>query len=191
MRNAMQPDQQKARRVQRAGSMRLDEIPPFVDDGNFFRVVVESPRGSAVKLKYDHELGAITLSRPLPTGVVYPHDWGFVPGTKASDGDPVDALILSDAATAPGVVVTCRALGVLEVDQKRRGGDGRERNDRIIAVPQSAHRFDAVPDVFALSERLRAEIEAFFTQVTRFEGKDIRILGWKGPADVAALLDLR
>jgi inorganic pyrophosphatase len=171
--------------------MRLDQIPPLVDGGTAFRVVVESPRGSAVKLKYDRELGAMTLSRPLPTGVVYPHDWGFVPGTEASDGDPVDAMILSDGGTAPGVVVTCRALGVLEVDQKRRGDDGRERNDRIIAVPQSAHRFDAVPDVFALAARLRAEIEAFFVQVTAFEGKDIKILGWKGPSHAAALLGPR
>jgi len=68
-------------------------------------VVVESPRGSSVKLKYDPAFGAITLSRPLPTGLTYPHDWGFVPGTKASDGDTVNALIFSDAATAPGVVV--------------------------------------------------------------------------------------
>jgi inorganic pyrophosphatase len=97
-------------------------------------------------------------------------------------------LILSDGATAPGVVVMCRALGVLEVDQKRRGGEGRERNDRIIAVPQSARRFDALPDIFALSERVRDEIAAFFVAVTAFEGKDVKILGWKGPSQAAALL---
>jgi hypothetical protein len=51
--------------------MRLDEIPTFADDGKAFRVVVESPRGSSVKLKYDRELGAMALSRPLPTGVVF------------------------------------------------------------------------------------------------------------------------
>ena len=168
--------------------MRLDEIPTFADGGNAFRVVVESPRGSSVKLSYDSDLGAFTLSRPLPTGVVYPHDWGFVPGTKASDGDPVDALILSDGGTAPGVVVTCRALGVLEVDQKRRSGGGRERNDRIIAVPVSARRFDEVSDVFALSQRVRDEIAAFFIQATVFEGKEVKILGWKGPSEAIALI---
>jgi inorganic pyrophosphatase len=171
--------------------MRLDEIPTFADGGKAFRVVVESPRGSSMKLKYDRELGVITLSRPLPTGVLYPHDWGFVPGTTASDGDPVDAMILSDGATAPGVVVTCRALGVLEIDQKRRAGDGRERNDRIIAVPQSARRFDALPDVFALSERTREELAAFFVQVTAFEGKDVKILEWKGPSHAMALISPR
>jgi inorganic pyrophosphatase len=168
--------------------MQLDKIATFVDDGKVFRVVVESPRGSSMKLKYDRELAVMTLTRPLPTGVVYPHDWGFVPGTQAADGDPVDALIVSDGATAPGVVVSCRALGVLEVDQKRRAADGRERNDRIIAVPQSARRFDEIADVFALSERVRQEIEAFFVAVTVLEGKDVKILGWKGPSQAAALL---
>jgi Inorganic pyrophosphatase len=96
--------------------------PSSEDDSRPFRVVVESPRGSSVKLKYDRELGVMTLSRPLPTGLVYPHDWEFVPGTSASDGDPVDALIVSDGGTASGVVVTCRPLGVLEVDQKKRNG---------------------------------------------------------------------
>jgi inorganic pyrophosphatase len=171
----------------RVFAMHLDKIPTFAAEG-LFHVVVESPRGSSVKLKYDPALGAITLSRPLPTGVVYPHDWGFVPGTKASDGDPVDAMIFSDAATAPGVVVTCRALGVLEVDQKKKTGEGRERNDRIVAVPQSARRFDALQDVFALSARMRDEIAAFFVQATAFEDKDVKILGWKGPAEAAALI---
>jgi inorganic pyrophosphatase len=168
--------------------MQLDKIPSFVDGGKAFRVVVESPRGSSMKLKYDSELGAMTLSRPLPIGVVYPHDWGFVPGTQAADGDPIDALILSDGATAPGVVVVCRALGVLEVDQKRRAGEGRERNDRIIAVPQTAHRFGELADVFGLSERVREEIATFFVAVTALEGKDVKILGWKGPSEAAALL---
>ena len=167
--------------------MRLDEIPTFAVGGSF-HVVVESPRGSSMKLKYDPMLDVITLSRPLPSGVVYPHDWGFVPGTKACDGDPVDALVLSDGGTAPGIVVTCRALGVLEVDQKRKTGDGRERNDRIIAVPLSARRLDALQDVFALSERVRDEIAAFFIQATAFEGKDIKVLGWKGPSQAVALI---
>ncbi len=168
--------------------MRLDEIPTFADDGKAFRVVVESPRGSSVKLKYDRELGAMTMSRPLPTGVMYPHDWGFVPGTSASDGDPVDAMIVSDGGTAPGVVVTCRPLGVLEVDQKKRTGDGRERNDRIIAVPQSARRFEQVRDVFALPEQVRNEIAAFFIQATAFEGKDVNVLGWQGPSQAITLI---
>jgi inorganic pyrophosphatase len=87
--------------------------------------------------------------------------------------------------------VTCRALGVLEVDQKKKTGDGRERNDRIIAVPQSARRFETLHDVFALSERVRDEVAAFFIQATAFEGKDVNVLGWQGPQQAIALIGVK
>ena len=76
-------------------------------------VVIESPKGSRVKLKWDPALGAITLSRPLPSGLSYPYDWGFVPGTLADDGDPLDALVYWDAGSYPGVVLACRPVGVV------------------------------------------------------------------------------
>jgi inorganic pyrophosphatase len=160
--------------------MRLDEIPTFAQNG-IIHVVVESPRGFSAKLRYDRQLGAITLARPLPAGLAYPHDWGFVPGTEASDGDPVDALVLSDVGTAPGVVIACRPIGVLEIEQNRRTQDGRERNDRIIAVPQSAPRFDSIKNVCELPDRWRDEIAGFFIQSGAFERKDVTVLGWKGP----------
>lgn len=167
--------------------MQLDAIPTFSADDTF-HVVVESPRGAVVKLKYDPSLGVMTLSRPLPSGLAYPHDWGFIPGTCASDGDPLDALVVSDTGTAPGVVIPCRAIGVLEVEQNRRSGPGRERNDRVLALPQRAERLGHVNDVFALPQRVRDEIAAFFVQATAFEAKDLKILGWTGPEAALALI---
>jgi inorganic pyrophosphatase len=62
-------------------------------------------------------------------GLTYPYDWGFIPSTKAEDGDPLDVPILHDPQTYPGVVLRCRPIGILEVEQKKKGET--ERNDRI------------------------------------------------------------
>src|SRR4029450_13140482 len=94
------------------------------------------------------------------------------PSTRAADGDPVDAMILSDAATHPGGVVCCRPLGVLQVEQNAKTG-GRERNDRIVAEPVAARR-----PTSALTDRVRRELEAFFVAATTCEGKELRLLGW-------------
>src|SRR6188474_3713365 len=160
--------------------MKLHQLPAFVR-GNVFHVVVESPRGSSVKVKFDPELEAMTISRPLTLGVTYPFDWGFVPGTQVADGDPADAMLLWDTPTFPGVVIPCRAAGLMKVDQRRAQGRGRERNDRILAIPVKAPRFEHIRTVRDVPARLRRELEQFFVHVTALEDKDIRILGWAGP----------
>lgn len=135
-----------------------------------------------MKLKYDPALQAFTLSRPLPAGIVYPHDWGFVPGTAAADGDPLDAIVVWDGTSYPGVVLGCRLLGVLEVEQNnRKDPRKRERNDRLIAVPINAPRPAGLGSVDDLPERVRKELEAFFAASTVFEHKDLAFLGWRDP----------
>src|SRR5581483_2210587 len=116
--------------------------------------MVESPRGSAVKFKYDPDDRVITLSRPLPAGLAFPFDWGFIPDTHAADGDPLDAFILWDGASYPGIVIPCRALGVLNVEQTNPETRKKERNDRIAALPLKAPPQADMDSVFALSERV-------------------------------------
>jgi inorganic pyrophosphatase len=107
----------------------LTRLDPFDEDG-VLRMVVETPRGAGVKLTYDPDLGTFTVTRALALGITYPFDWGFIPGTIAEDGDPLDALAVHDSATFPGVVLPCRPLGVVDVTQK--GEQGREDNPRLI-----------------------------------------------------------
>ena len=94
-------------------------LPPFTEDGDV-NVVVETPRGSRAKFAYDPKLETFILSKSLLTGLTYPHDWGFVPSTKADDGDPLDIMVIHDATTFPGIVLTCRIIGILQIEPSRR-----------------------------------------------------------------------
>jgi len=141
-------------------------------------VVVETPAGARVKLKVDPELGTMSISRPLPLGLHYPFDWGFVPSTLAEDGDPLDAMLYGTGPGQPGVAVPGRLLGVLKVEQNRKTGAGRERNDRLFLSPLPPAQGDGPRDILALSERVRSELEDFFLWSTRWEQKDLRFLGW-------------
>ena len=168
--------------------MTLEELPATPSRG-LVHVVVETPRGAAVKLKYEPSLGQFALKRALPLGFAYPYDWGFVPGTRAEDGDPVDALVCWEAASPPGTVLRCRALGVLEVSQRRApGAKARVRNDRILAVPEHDPRTEGLRGLADLTARVREELAHFFVASVRFEGKDPEVVGWGGPKAALALV---
>src|ERR1700740_1718007 len=156
----------------------LINLPPFTADGDVY-VVVETPRGSRAKFDYDPKLKTFTLSKSLLTGLTYPHDWGFVPSTKADDGDPLDVMVIHDAATFPGLVVTCRVIGILQIEQKSKNKS--ERNDRLFAVPRRSHSEEALEDVRDLTKPIQEELEKFFIATDELEGKKLDIIGWKGP----------
>lgn len=152
-------------------------------------VVVESPRGSRAKLRLDPALDAFVLSRSLALGVQYPFDWGFIPSTRAPDGAPVDALVLHETATYPGVVIACEPIGVVRCSQRRPDGNGRERNDRVIAVPEAAPRLEGIRDARDIPERVRQEIEQFFQLAILFTGKDASFEGWDGREAAERLIE--
>ncbi len=156
----------------------LINLPSFTEDGDVY-VVVETPRGSRAKFDYDPKLEMFELSKSLLTGLTYPHDWGFVPSTKADDGDPIDVMVVHDATTFPGTMLTCRVIGVLQIEQKSNGK--RERNDRLFAVPRRSHSEQALRDVRDLSRPIQQELEKFFNATDELEKKSIEVLGWKGP----------
>ena len=151
-------------------------------------VMIESPRGSTAKFKYDPVHQVVVLSRPLPSGLAYPFDWGFVPGTLGPDGDPVDAMVYWDRQAYPGVVIPSRLVGALEIEQTHLATGRRERNDRLIAVPVKAAALGEVTSVAGIPERTRRELEQFFIAAAAFEGKDPRVLGWAGPEEADALV---
>jgi inorganic pyrophosphatase len=154
------------------------KLPTWADKTHI-HAVVETPRGSRCKLVFDPELHVFTLAKPLLAGLTYPYDWGFVPSTKAEDGDPLDVLVIHDAGTYPGLVLRCRPIGVLEVRQTAKGK--QERNDRIFAVPDRSPFEGDLQDVRHLPARAVEELEKFFQATDALEDKNLEFLGWHGP----------
>ncbi len=155
----------------------VHDLPPY-DEQHNLRVVIETPRGANIKIKFDERLGCFSVSRILPLGVAYPYDFGFVPQTLAQDGDPLDVMVLIDAVTYPGVVVSCRPLGALQVEE--RGLRGRP-NHRLVAVPVKAARKDDLKNFSDLGKRMQQELERFFVMSSAFTSKDPQVRGWVGP----------
>ena len=99
--------------------------------------------------------------------------------TKADDGDPIDIMVIHDATTIPGLIVTCRVIGILQIEQKSKRK--AERNDRLFAVPKRSHSEKALKDVWDLSRPIQEELEKFFIATDELEDKKLKIIGWKGP----------
>jgi inorganic pyrophosphatase len=154
----------------------LLKLPTWADKQHIY-AVIETPRGSTCKLHFDPELRAFTLAKPLMAGLAYPYDWGFIPSTKAEDGDPLDVLVIHNAQTYPGVVLRCKPVGILKLEQKKKGK--KERNDRVFAVPD---RSPLETDLEDLPSRARDELQQFFQATNALENKEIEFLDWRGPA---------
>jgi inorganic pyrophosphatase len=119
-------------------------------------VVVEIPRGSRNKYEIDHETGHVFLDRRLFTATTYPADYGFIPETLGGDGDPLDALVLLEDPTYPGVWVEAKPVGLLWM-QDEAGEDAK-----IICVPPRDPRYKDVEDLKDLPDELLEEIKHFF-----------------------------
>ena len=165
----------------------LADVPTFTGDGGV-HVVVETPRGSAAKFRYDEELAVFTLSRPLAAGLVYPYDWGYIPRTRAGDGDPLDAMVLWDCTSYPGIVLDCRPFAVVNVEQTNRQSRKRERNDRVLCVPRAAPVWSGLRGPRDLPDRTRVELAHFFEAAVALEGKQVKVLGWSGARAADALV---
>lgn len=160
-------------------------LKPFDKEQEFLRVVIETPKGSRNKFKYDPELASYRLNSVLPEGMVFPFDFGFVPCTKAEDGDPVDVLLLMDIPAFPGIIVESRIVGVIQAEQSENGS--KTRNDRVVAVAKDSRTHSDIKKPADLNSIMMDEVERFFTNYNKEHGKTFKVLGLKG-ADVARKL---
>lgn len=164
--------------------MSLNKVPAGRDLPNDFNVIIEIPMNAdPIKYEVDKESGAIFVDRFMGTAMHYPCNYGYVPNTIAGDGDPVDVLVITPFPLIPGVVVRCRAIGVLKMTD-----DGGE-DAKVLAVPVTKilsiySHWQKPEDMNEL--RLR-QIQHFFEHYKDLEeGKWVKIGGWAGPEDAKA-----
>ncbi|MFL5298383.1 MAG: inorganic diphosphatase [Phenylobacterium sp.] len=146
--------------------------------------IVECPRGSRAKYAFDPQSGAFELKRILPDGMAFPLDFGFVPGTKADDGDPLDILILNDEPACVGALVEARLIAVIEGEQSEK--DETFRNDRILAVACVSHLFKAIARPADLDDGVLKNLTQFWINYGALRGAAFKVLGVKGPAAAVA-----
>ncbi len=147
-------------------------------------VFIEIPSGSRNKYEFDDELGGIVLDRRLFTSMSYPADYGFVEGTMAEDGDPLDALVLVGDPTFPGCRIRVRPVGLFHM------ADEKGPDEKLICVPLRDPQWSTVHDIDDVPEAYREEIEHFFQVYKDLEGgKQTETRGFGNRDAAVALLD--
>jgi inorganic pyrophosphatase len=157
-------------------AMSLHNVTPGAAAPEEFNVIIEIPMNAdPIKYEVDEDSGALFVDRFMATAMHYPCNYGYIPQTLADDGDPVDVLVITPVPLLPGVVVTCRALGILKM-QDENGGDSK-----LLAVP-----VDRILSIYSQWRRpedlnpLRLKtIQHFFEHYKDLEpGKWVKVLGW-------------
>jgi len=159
--------------------MSLDNVTPGSKVPDAFNVIIEIPMNAdPIKYEVDKETGAIFVDRFMSTSMHYPTNYGYIPKTISGDGDPVDVLVITPYPLIPGVVVTCRPIGILKMEDEA-GGDSK-----LLAVP-----IDKILPIYTHWQKpedmnvLRLQqIQHFFEHYKDLEkGKWVKVLGWEGP----------
>ena len=140
-----------------------------------FEVIIEIPKGQRNKYEMDHETGRIRLDRMLFTSTRYPADYGYIEGTLADDGDPLDALVLLEEPTFPGCQIRCRALGMFRM-RDEKGAD-----DKVLCVVATDPRMAHLHDISDVPDFDQLEISHFFEVYKALEpDKVVEASTWVG-----------
>jgi inorganic pyrophosphatase len=169
--------------------MNLDAIPAGKNPPSDINVVIEIPGGAAggapIKYEIDKDSGAVFVDRIVNTPMFYPMNYGFVPNTLHADGDPTDVLVMTEFPLQPGVVIRCRPVGVLKME------DDGGMDDKLIAVPVTKVDpfMSGVEDLTDIPSKTRDRIQHFFEHYKDLEeGKWVKVIGWGDKAEAESIL---
>jgi inorganic pyrophosphatase len=155
----------------------LTDLDPGPNSPKVVRMIVEIPKNSPHKYEYDKKMGVFRLDRSLYSPMHYPGDYGFIPGTLAEDGDPMDVLVWVEQPSFSGCLIDARPVGILRmVDQNKP-------DTKILAVPDRNPRYNEIHSIDQVFPHVRQEIEYFFEIYKELEEKKTEIKGWRGPQE--------
>lgn len=154
--------------------MDLTRLPVGPEPPHIVHAVIEIPRGDRNKYEYDPKLGMFRLDRVLYSAVHYPAAYGFIPGTLAADGDPVDILVLTSEATFTGCLLEARPIGLLRM-QDEKGED-----EKILAAATVDPHYRDLRELVDVPAHFLHEVEHFFRIYKDLEGKPVETFGWEG-----------
>ncbi len=156
--------------------MCLDKLGPGSKAPDLVNMFVEIPMNSSVKYELDEETCLVKVDRFLYTSMSYPFNYGFIPGTKSEDGDPIDLLLISREPIMPGTIIEAKPIGML-IMQDEEGPDSK-----IIAVPKEKLDpiYGAWNNVNDIPDFLKKKISHFFEHYKELEpGKWVKVTGWE------------
>jgi inorganic pyrophosphatase len=164
----------------------LFELPPWDSSTGLLHVVVDTPKGSRIKFKYDQDKRVYEASHLFPAGTFFPFDFGSIPSTLADDGDPLDVLVLMEESSFTGCLVSVRPIGVIAAKQTQEGKTNR--NDRLIGVAEVSQTYRELRTMKDVPARLLTEIERFFVFYNEDRDRKFKVLGRFGPDRAARLV---
>ncbi|MDD8019160.1 MAG: inorganic diphosphatase [Bacteroidota bacterium] len=152
--------------------MNMKDLPIGKQSPRVVNAIVEIPKGSRNKYEYDVELGVFKLDRVLYSSMVYPEAYGFVPSTLWDDGDPLDIFIFIDQPLTTGVLVEVKPIGILRMKDEK-GSD-----DKVLSVAIGDPTYGTMSDIKDVPKHLLIEVEHFFVNYKKLEGKHVESFGW-------------
>ena len=149
-------------------------------------VIVETPKGSQFKYKYDTIKERFEVHKAFPVGLVLPYDFGYIPGTTGEDGDPLDVLIFSEFSFLQGSMIECRIIGSMKAEQT----EGKEtiRNDRIFVTPEIKGFYPVYKSLKDIQKEKLKEIENFFIYYNSMQDKIFKPLGILTPKETMRII---
>ena len=164
--------------------MNLEKIG-YGQNPDKVHALIEIPYGSNIKYEIDKESGAIFVDRVMYSAMYYPANYGFVPNTLASDGDPVDILVLNEYPLIPGSVIKCRLIGVLVME------DEKGMDEKLLAVPVEKvdPTYNDIQTIEDLPKHTLDKIKNFFETYKILEpNKWVKVKEYKGKEEAQKIL---